>query len=49
MLLERFFAAGGELAWLSAADVASAALYRSLGFAPCGTQLNYAGPAVALT
>ena len=48
-VLERFHADGGELAWLSAADEASAALYRGLGFAPCGTQLNYARPAVALT
>ena len=26
----------------------SAALYRGLGFSPCGTQLNYAGPAARL-
>lgn len=43
-LLEHFFAADGELAWLSAADAASAALYRRLGFAPCGMQLSYIGP-----
>lgn len=41
-LLARFFATGGEIAWLSAGDAASEALYRSLGFLPCGTQLNYA-------
>jgi ribosomal protein S18 acetylase RimI-like enzyme len=44
LLLERFFAEGGEVAWLSAGDTASAGLYRSLGFRPCGTQLNYARP-----
>lgn len=41
-LLARFFATSGEIAWLSAGDAASEALYRSLGFLPCGTQLNYA-------
>jgi ribosomal protein S18 acetylase RimI-like enzyme len=41
-LLERFFADGGEVAWLSAGDAASAGLYRSIGFSPLGTQLNYA-------
>ena len=40
-LLAAFFARGGELAWLSAADRASASLYRRLGFVECGTQLNY--------
>jgi hypothetical protein len=44
-LLARFFATGGELAWLSAGDAASEALYRGLGFSPCGTQLNLARPA----
>ncbi len=48
-VLQRFFAAGGEVAWLSAGDAATARLYRKLGFAGCGSQLNYAGPAVALT
>jgi ribosomal protein S18 acetylase RimI-like enzyme len=42
LLLERFFGDGGEVAWLSASDAAGASLYRSLGFAPLGTQLNYA-------
>jgi ribosomal protein S18 acetylase RimI-like enzyme len=42
LLLERFFGGGGEVAWLSASDAAGASLYRSLGFAPLGTQLNYA-------
>ena len=42
LLLDRFFADGGELAWLSAGDAGSAALYGGLGFRPCGTQLNYA-------
>jgi ribosomal protein S18 acetylase RimI-like enzyme len=44
LLLERFFAEGGEVVWLSAGDAASAGLYRGLGFWPCGTQLNYARP-----
>jgi ribosomal protein S18 acetylase RimI-like enzyme len=44
LLLGRFFADGGEVAWLSAGDAASAGLYRGLGFRPCGTQLNYARP-----
>jgi ribosomal protein S18 acetylase RimI-like enzyme len=42
LLLARFFGTGGEVAWLSAGDAASEALYRSLGFVLCGTQLNYA-------
>ena len=46
-LLQHFFAAGGEVAWLSAADAASAALYRRIGFTPCGMQLNYIGPSAA--
>jgi ribosomal protein S18 acetylase RimI-like enzyme len=44
LLLDQFFADGGELAWLSAGDPRSANLYLDLGFQPCGTQLNYAGP-----
>ncbi|HEX6011194.1 MAG TPA: GNAT family N-acetyltransferase, partial [Geminicoccaceae bacterium] len=44
LLLERFFAEGGDVAWLSAGGTASVGLYRSLGFWPCGTQLNYARP-----
>jgi ribosomal protein S18 acetylase RimI-like enzyme len=43
-VLAGFFAAGGEVAWLSA-DGEAGRLYRRLGFAACGTQLNYAGPA----
>lgn len=44
LLLEHLFAAGGALAWLSVGDAASRSLYRSLGFQPCGVQLNYVGP-----
>jgi predicted GNAT family acetyltransferase len=44
VLVGRFFAGGGELAWLSAGDAVSSSLYASLGFRPCGTQLNYALP-----
>lgn len=40
-LLREFFAAGHDLAWLSAADPVSGAIYRRLGFRPVGTQLNY--------
>lgn len=39
-LLERYFAAGFGLCWLSAAEGAQT-LYRRLGFAAIGTQLNY--------
>ena len=39
-LLSTFFAAGGRLAWLSAAPEAEG-LYRRLGFAEVGTQVNY--------
>ena len=49
LLLDRFFATGGELAWLSVGDAAGAALYVGLGFRPCGTQLNYAGAGGSLT
>jgi ribosomal protein S18 acetylase RimI-like enzyme len=49
VVLDRFHADGGDLAWLSSTDGASEALYRALGFVRCGTQLNYAGPALALT
>ena len=41
-VLARFGASGGQLAWLSAATAPSIALYRRLGFTPCGTQLNHA-------
>ncbi len=40
-LLQGHFAAGHSLAWLSAADPVSGAIYRRLGFRPAGTQLNY--------
>jgi ribosomal protein S18 acetylase RimI-like enzyme len=43
-LLRRFFAAGGEVAWLSAAGEGSEGLYRGLGFARVGTQLNHGPP-----
>lgn len=46
-LLHDFFARGGELAWLSAADDGGERLYRRLGFMACGTQLNCSLPAVA--
>jgi ribosomal protein S18 acetylase RimI-like enzyme len=47
LLLERFFADGGEIAWLSAGDPGGEALYRQLDFRPCGTQLNYSRPPTA--
>jgi ribosomal protein S18 acetylase RimI-like enzyme len=47
LVIERFFRAGGEVVWLSAGDAASTNLYRGLGFVACGTQLNFAEPAVA--
>jgi ribosomal protein S18 acetylase RimI-like enzyme len=40
-LLRAFFADGGELAWLSAGDEGASRLYRRLGFAEIGRQLNY--------
>ncbi len=43
-LLTGFAARGGELVWLSAANLASERLYGRLGFTPVGTQLNYARP-----
>jgi ribosomal protein S18 acetylase RimI-like enzyme len=43
-LVERFFAAGGELVWLSAGGAGSDGLYRKLGFRVVGTQLNYVLP-----
>lgn len=42
-LLDDFFAAGHELAWLSAAEGAQG-LYERLGFRRLGTQLNYGLP-----
>ena len=45
LLLERFFARGGELAWLSVHEPEAARLYVGLGFRPCGTQLNFTGRA----
>jgi ribosomal protein S18 acetylase RimI-like enzyme len=47
-LLTRFFAAGGEVAWLTAASSAGLGLYRELGFRPCGTHLDYADPSTAV-
>jgi ribosomal protein S18 acetylase RimI-like enzyme len=43
-LLDRFFAGPGELVWLSAGGPGSDRLYRKLGFATAGTQLNYGLP-----
>lgn len=43
-LTRRFFAAGGELVWLTAGGDGSERLYRRLGFERVGTQLDY-GPA----
>lgn len=44
LVLSHFFAAGGELVWLSAAGERSLRLYQGLGFRRVGTQLNYALP-----
>ncbi|MEZ5838842.1 MAG: GNAT family N-acetyltransferase [Geminicoccaceae bacterium] len=44
-LLPRFFDHGGRLVWLSAATGESLALYRGLGFATIGHQLNFHLPA----
>lgn len=41
-LLDRFFAAGGELAWLTPGDDAAQSVYARLGFAPVGEQVCYA-------
>jgi len=41
-LLKRFFEAGGEVAWLTPGDAGAELLYRKLGFAAAGTQLNMA-------
>jgi predicted GNAT family acetyltransferase len=43
-LLESHFAAGGELAWLTAGGAGSEPLYRRLGFARTGTQLDMTMP-----
>jgi hypothetical protein len=40
-LLVEHFAAGGDWAWLSAADEAARALYAKVGFQDAGVQLNY--------
>ena len=40
-LLVEHFAAGGNWAWLSAADEVARALYRKVGFQDGGVQLNY--------
>ncbi len=44
-LMRRFFAAGGELVWLTAGGEGSEPLYRGLGFERVGTQLDYGPPA----
>lgn len=38
-LLDRFFEAGGEIAWLTPGDAGAQSLYTKLGFEPTGTQL----------
>jgi ribosomal protein S18 acetylase RimI-like enzyme len=43
-LLDRYFAAGGELAWLSAASPTAQAVYARLGFRAIGSLLNYEAP-----
>lgn len=47
-LLGEFFAHDGEVAWLTAGSAAGHALYRQLGFEPCGTHLDYADPGSVL-
>jgi predicted GNAT family acetyltransferase len=41
-LLDRFFTAGGEIAWLTPGDAGAERLYTNLGFVPTATQLNMA-------
>lgn len=41
-LLAEFFAAGGEIAWLTAGSSEALSLYLQLGFQDCGTHLDYA-------
>ncbi|MBI1755852.1 MAG: GNAT family N-acetyltransferase [Fimbriimonas ginsengisoli] len=43
-LLEKFFADGGEIAWLSAGDDTAKAVYERLGFRAVATRVNYSGP-----
>lgn len=43
-LLEQFFTAGGELAWLTAGDDGAKAVYEKSGFEEIGTQLTYGLP-----
>jgi predicted GNAT family acetyltransferase len=40
-VVARAFAAGAEVAWLTAADDAAARLYERVGFAPVGRQVSY--------
>lgn len=42
--LDRFFAQGYDLAWLSAADPVAGAVYRRVGFRPVGTLLTHGTP-----
>ena len=42
--LDRFFAQGYDLAWLSAADPVAGAVYRRIGFRPVGTLLTHGVP-----
>jgi ribosomal protein S18 acetylase RimI-like enzyme len=44
-LLGEFFAAAGEIVWPTAGSKESLGLYGGLGFAPCGTHLDYADQA----
>ena len=41
ILLTEFFARGGQVAWLSAADEAARGTYLKLGFKHVGKQVNY--------
>jgi ribosomal protein S18 acetylase RimI-like enzyme len=45
LLLQQFFADGGELVWLSVHEPEAGSLYADLGFRACGTQLNFVGSA----
>ena len=44
LALDRFFAQGYDLAWLSAADPVAGAVYRRIGFRPVGTLLTHGVP-----
>ncbi len=43
-LLDRFFSAGGEVAWLTPGDAGAESLYTKLGFESTGTQLIMSKP-----